>query len=176
MAGNKPKIDWHDIKDPDTINVLTRVEGWARDGLGNKDIATNLGYNINYFSTLVNKHSELSKVLKKGRQPLEVIVEGALYRRAIGGAVVKTRIKKYLEYKCECGGNRNCELCGGLGVIVSDTVAVVQETESTLPADVGAAAFWLKQKKADIWNKLPHTKDNTEALQSIEPPVIVFVK
>lgn len=177
MAGSKPKIYWNDLKDSDTISALTRVEGWARDGLDNKDIAVNLGYNQNYFSTLITSHSELSKALKKGRQPLEVIVESALYRRAIGGAVVRTKYKKYLEYKCKCEGrDKECEMCGGLGTYTSTTIALVQETESILPPDVGAAAFWLKQKKSEIWNKLPVAKDNSDILQGIEAPVIVFEK
>lgn len=42
----KPKFDF---KDP---HNLIRIEGWARDGLDDKQIAANIGYNETYFSEL----------------------------------------------------------------------------------------------------------------------------
>lgn len=156
MAGRKPK---HDFTDQDNLLI---VEGLARDGLDNKNIAAYFGYDENYFSTLTNSISELSKALKRGRKPLEIVVENSLYRRATGGIKVKTQVRRFLEKKCECeGGDTKCPLCKGTGKVLMTDIELVQETITELPPDTGAAALWLKQKKSDIWNKQPIKIDTT---------------
>jgi hypothetical protein len=157
MAGRKPKYDFND---PENLLI---VEGLARDGLDNKDIAKYFGYDETYFSTLVNSISELYKALKRGRKPLEIVVENSLYRRATGGIKVTTQVRRFLEKRCDCEGEeKECPDCKGTGKVLITDVELVQETVSELPPDVGAAAFWLKQKKSDIWNKQP-TKIETES-------------
>ena len=42
----KPKFDFKDEEN------LIRIESWARDGLNDKQIAENIGYNETYFSEL----------------------------------------------------------------------------------------------------------------------------
>jgi hypothetical protein len=146
----KKKVDFSN-----NDNLLI-AEGLARDGLDNKDIAKYFNYNETHFSELINSISELSEALKRGRKPLEIMVENALYRRAIGGQKLKTQVRRFLEQKCECEGhNKTCEFCKGTGKKIITNVEIVQETITELPADVGAAALWLKQKKAGIWNKQP---------------------
>ena len=151
MAGRKHKYDFKNDK-----HSLLVVEGLARDGYDNKHIAEYFGYSETYFSELVNSISELSEALKKGRQPLEVMVENSLFRRAFGGIKVKSTVKRYLQEDCHCGGeDKKCIDCKGTGKIIRSDIEIVQETETELPPDVGAQAFWLKQKKPDIWNKQP---------------------
>jgi len=148
MANTKPKYDF-----TDQDNLLI-VEGMARDGLDNKDIAKYFDYTEAYFSTLINSKSELSKALKRGRKPLEIVVENSLYRRATG-LKVKTQVRRFIEKQCDCGGkDSDCLYCDGTGKIVTNE-ETVQETITELPPDTGAAALWLKQKKPDIWNKQP---------------------
>jgi excinuclease UvrABC ATPase subunit len=150
----------HNFRDPETLLI---VEGLARDGLDNKDVAKYFNYSETYFSELVNSISELSEALKKGRKPLEILVENSLYRRAVGGTKVKTQVRRFLEERCQCEGNdKKCPECKGTGKILITDVELVQETVSELPPDVGAAAFWLKQKKSEVWNKQP-TKIETES-------------
>jgi len=147
----KPRYDFENDE-----SVLLIVEGLARDGYDNKHIAEYFKYNEAHFSTLINSISKLSKALKKGRQPLEVMVENSLFRRAYGGIKVKTQVRRFLEQRCECDGtNPKCEVCKGTGKALITDVEMVQETITELPPDTGAAALWLKQKKSDIWNKQP---------------------
>lgn len=170
--GRKPKVDFLDDD-----NLLI-AEGLARDGLDNKDIAKYFGYEETHFSTIVTSNTQLSKALKRGRKPLEIVVENSLYRRAVGLVKIKTQVRRFLERKCSvCGGGDNeCPTCKGTGKEIMTDVEVVQETISELPPDVGAAAFWLKQRKAEIWNKQPTKNDITVALQDFEPPQIIFEK
>ena len=145
----------------DTENLLI-VEGLARDGLDNKDIAKYFDYTDTYFSELVTSISELSEALKKGRRPLETMVENSLFRRAFGGIKVKTQVRRFLEGKCTCEGeDKKCPECKGTGKVFITDAELVQETITELPPDTGAAALWLKQKKPEIWNKQPIRIDAT---------------
>jgi excinuclease UvrABC ATPase subunit len=167
----KPKYNFRD-----TENLLI-VEGLARDGYDNKHIAEYFNYTETYFSELVNSITELSEALKKGRRPLEVMVENSLFRRAFGGIKLKTQVRRFLEQKCECEGyNKKCQQCKGTGKKIITDVELVQETVTELPPDTGAAALWLKQKKPDIWNKQPIKLDTTtngkDLIQNITVEVI----
>jgi hypothetical protein len=159
----KPK---YDFSKPDNLLL---VEGLARDGLDNKDIAKYLGYSETHFSELVNELSELSEALKKGRKPLEIIVENSLYRRATG-MKVKTQVRRFLEERCHCEGeDKRCPDCKGTGKRIITDVETVQETITEIPPDTGAAAFWLKQKKPDIWNRQPEKTESSVNLTGSIP-------
>lgn len=56
----KPKFDFDDEQN------LIRIEGWARDGVDDKQIAANIGYSEAHFSVLKGKLPKLSKALKNG--------------------------------------------------------------------------------------------------------------
>lgn len=151
----------HDFENDESTLLI--VEGLARDGLDNKDIAKYFNYDEAYFSVLVNKPlSKLSKALKKGRQPLETMIENSLFRRAYGGIKVTTQVRRFIEEPCEClGKDKTCKRCKGTGKILITDKELVQETITELPPDTGAAALWLKQKKPAIWNKQPIRIDQT---------------
>ena len=151
-GGRKPKYSFTEKKE-DADNLLI-AESLARDKWDNKQIAKYFGYSEAHFSHKVSDNPQLAQALKRGRKPLEISVENALYRRATG-LKVKTQVRKFIEKKCECAGtDEKCTLCGGTGKIITDEEAVT-ETITELPPDTGAAALWLKQKKSDIWNKQP---------------------
>ena len=77
----KSKYDTH-VKDK-----LILVEGWARDGLTEEQIAHNLGISYSTFKEYKNKHSALLAALKKGKEVVNYEVENALYKAAINGNV-----------------------------------------------------------------------------------------
>ncbi|MDD3229597.1 MAG: hypothetical protein PHE09_10315 [Oscillospiraceae bacterium] len=136
-----------DFKDPQ--NIL-RIEGWARDGLDDKQIAANIGYNETYFSELKGRISELSEALKKGRAPLDIVVESTLYRRAIGTKIkVQQAIKVKDVYYDEQG--RRCQ---------TERVEII-ELEQEVPSDPTSMIFWLKNRKPEQWNKQAEKLDVT---------------
>lgn len=53
----KPKFDFDDEQN------LIRIEGWARDGLDDKQIAANIGYSEAHFSVLKGKLPKLSTII-----------------------------------------------------------------------------------------------------------------
>jgi hypothetical protein len=75
------KYDTH-VKDK-----LILVEGWARDGLTEEQIARNLGISYSTFKDYKNKHSALLTALKKGKEVVDYEVENALYKAAVNGNV-----------------------------------------------------------------------------------------
>lgn len=50
---------------------LLRVEGWARDGLTDEDIAANMGISRSTLNDWKNKHSDISDALKKGEEVVD---------------------------------------------------------------------------------------------------------
>lgn len=76
------KSKWEQVKDK-----LILVEGWARDGLTDEQIAKNLGISKTTFYKFKEKHSELSELLKKGKEVVDYQVENALLQSALKGNV-----------------------------------------------------------------------------------------
>lgn len=68
-----------------TYEGLMIVQGWARDGLSNKQIAHNIGISEVTFYEWQKKHDKFSKAIKKGKEVIDREVENALYNRAIDG-------------------------------------------------------------------------------------------
>lgn len=132
-GGAEPKFDFNDKEN------LLRIEGWARDGLDDKNIAKNIGYNDTYFCELKKKHSELSKALKKGRAPLDIIVESTMYRKAVGMKIKRQQAIKLKRTIYEDGKR------------IDEEYVEKVELEEDLPPDTVAMIFWLKNRKPEHW-------------------------
>src|SRR5690554_2532366 len=67
-----------------TPEGLLKIEGWARDGLVDKQIAQNIGITEQTLNVWKKKYSSLSESLKKGKEVVDRQVENALLKRALG--------------------------------------------------------------------------------------------
>jgi len=76
------KSKWEQVKDK-----LILIEGWARDGLTNEQIAENLGINQDTFYNYKKKYPEFSETLKRGKEVIDYQVENALLKNALDGNV-----------------------------------------------------------------------------------------
>lgn len=161
----RSSVDWTDE------HILLEVEGLARDGYDDGQIAEIFGQAKETFSRNkvkreldkdgVEQESGLSKALREGRKPLTVMVENALFRRAIGVKTQTVRVK-----------SKKMVLPDGEE---TDTV-IVEESLDTIehPPDTGAAIFWLKTHRPDVYNvPVPKVEDskNSNAL-----PVITSIE
>ena len=72
-------VNNNEIKDK-----LVLVEGWSRDGLTQKQIADNLGINVDTLIEYKKKYPDFSEALKKGKEVVDIEVENALLKRALG--------------------------------------------------------------------------------------------
>lgn len=100
------------------------LEAWARNGLTDEQIAKNMGISCSTLYDWKNKYSDISESLKRGKEVVDVLVENALFKRALG-----------YEYK---------EVTKEYGV----TTKVV--TKHMAP-DTTAQIFWLKNRRPDLW-------------------------
>ena len=63
---------------------LLRLEGWARDGLTDEQIAHNIGIAPKTLYEWKKRYGEICKALKKGKEVVDIQVENALLKRALG--------------------------------------------------------------------------------------------
>lgn len=73
------------IKEVEEKAIL--IEGWARDGLSQQQIADNLGIGLSTLKKYRKKSVAIRAALKKGREVSDYHVENALYNAAINGNV-----------------------------------------------------------------------------------------
>jgi transposase-like protein len=64
---------------------LILLEGWARDGLTDEQIAHNIGINVATLYKWKNAHSEIGNALKKTKEVVDRQVENALFKKAMSG-------------------------------------------------------------------------------------------
>jgi len=106
----------------------------ARQGCTNAQIAEALGYSATYFYEVIRLHPELAEALKESKQEVDLRVEGALYRRALGYTYEETREVVELDVK------KN----------VPRVVRREKVTKTVLP-DTTAQIFYLKNRLPDRW-------------------------
>ena len=66
---------------------LILLEGWARDGLTDEQIAHNIGINVRTLWDWKTKYDPISQALKKGKEVVDYEVENALLNKAMMGDV-----------------------------------------------------------------------------------------
>lgn len=123
---------------------LLRVEGWARDGLTDEQIAHNIGITKSTLYEWKNRFKEFSESLKKGKDVVDREVENALFKRAIG-----------YEYDEVCEEYES-------GVLTKRKI-----TKKIVVPDTTAQIFWLKNRKPDIW------RDKRDAINEKESDISI---
>ena len=68
-----------------TADRLTLLQGWARDGLTDEQIAHNMGIAASTLYQWKKKYPEIMEALKKGKEVVDYEVENALLNKALGG-------------------------------------------------------------------------------------------
>lgn len=127
-----------------TPEGLIKLEGWARDGLTDEQIAQNIGINPATLYVWKNNYPEISESLKKGKEVIDYEVENALLKRALG--------YEYTEIKTKTEE----------GVVTEVTTT----TKQVVP-DVTAQIFWLKNRKPDLWRDKPEDDGKKEGTITI---------
>ena len=135
IAGRKGKYEeWL------TEDGLTTVEGWARDGLTDEQIAHNIGIAGRTYYEWQERFPQFAQALKKGKAPVDIEVENALLKRALG-QIVKVKKPIKLKHKGQIPGK---------GLIEEERIEYAEE-EVYIPPDTTAQIFWLKNRRPDKW-------------------------
>lgn len=125
---------------------LLKLEGWARDGLTDKQIAYNIGINVCTLYDWKNNYSDISNALKKGKEVVDRQVENALLKRALGYTYIEKRVKK------------------DFGEVVEETLI-----EKEVVPDTTAQIFWLKNRKPEQW------RDKVENVNINQPDIEINI-
>lgn len=107
-----------------TEDALAVLQGWARIGLTDEQIAENCGIAVRTLYEWKSKHPQIMQALKKGKAWADTEVENALFRRATG--------YDYEETTWEDGKK-------------------TKVVKKHVPGDVTAQIYWLKNRRPDLW-------------------------
>lgn len=142
-----------------TDDGLLQIKGWARDGLTNEQIAHNIGITGRSFAEWVSRFPSISSALKKGKAPVDIEVENALLKRALGYEVEET----ITEVEETPTGRADAE-----GRPLMRVKKHVRKVKRHIPPDVTAQIFWLKNRRPGKWrDKIETAPENgSEAIQA----------
>ena len=122
-----------------TEEGLLQLEAWARNGLTDEQIAATIGICRDTLIEWKKKYSDISDTLKRGKDIVDIQVENALLKRALGYTYIETTQERVDDYDPHTG------LKTGSHMEVTKTV-----TKEVQP-DTTAQIFWLKNRKPDTW-------------------------
>lgn len=121
---------------------LLKLQGWARDGLIDEQIAENMGIVPSTLYEWKKKYPNISEALKKGKEVVDRQVENALLKRALG--------YEYEEKKTEQWKDAEGNPCEKITV-----------TRKQIVPDTTAQIFWLKNRKSDVWRDKHEVNSNS---------------
>lgn len=75
------------LKDWLSQEGISLLEGWARSGLTDEQIAENIGINVRALYRWKRDNEQVCQALKKGKEVSDFQVENALYESALSGNV-----------------------------------------------------------------------------------------
>ena len=116
---------------------LILLEGWAKSGLTDEQIAKNIGINRTTLYDWKKKETNIADALKKGKEVVDFEVENALLKRALG-----------YEYEEETYEN---------GILT-------KKVKKHVAPDTTAQIFWLKNRKPNNWKDRIETDEDKEAV------------
>lgn len=114
-----------------TEEALIKLEGWARDGLTNEQIAEKMGCSPRTLYNWYSKHVPIMQALKRGKDVVDRQVEQALLKSALG--YDHEEVKTYIEETANGKKKR------------------IEKTTKHVPPNTTAQIFWLKNRKPDEW-------------------------
>ena len=120
---------------------LILLEGWARNGLTEEQIAKNMGISVKTLYNWKTDNLPILQALKKGKEVVDIEVENALLKRALG--------YEYDEVTYENG------------------VETKRVTKQVVP-DTTAQIFWLKNRRKQQWRDKVEVETNGEELNKVK--------
>ena len=122
-----------------TQGGITRLEAWARDGLTDEQLAAKIGITATTLYDWKNKYPVISEALKRGKEVVDVEVENALLKRAMGFEYTETRTE----------------------TADDGTVKTIVMQKTMLP-DTTAQIFWLKNRRPAVWRDKQQVEHSTD--------------
>ena len=137
-AGAKGKyIEWV------TPEGLLKIGGWAKDGLIDSEIASNIGISPKTLIEWKKRFPELCNALKETKEIADRTVENAHYKSATGYTVKIKKVFKVRHVKYKDGKR-----------VSEDEELIEKEEEMHVPANVQAQISWLCNRKPGDWKNI----------------------
>lgn len=111
-----------------TKEGLLRLQGWARDGLTDEQIATNMGINVATLYRWENEFCDIRNALKDGKEVVDRQVENALLKSALGYMYDEVTEERR-----------------------DDELVVTKVVHKEVQPNTTAQIFWLKNRKRAEW-------------------------
>lgn len=105
----------------------------AMEGLSDTQIAERMGIARSTYYKWKGEYEEFSDAIKMGKEPADAKVKQSLFKRAIGYTFKEKKIIVEMDAK----GNQK--------------PSKIETYERVMPPDVGAIAFWLKNRDPKAW-------------------------
>lgn len=123
-----------------TPDGLTLLEGWARDGLTEVQIARKMRIGERTLTDWKTRFPAILAALKKGKEVVDIEVENALLKRALGYEYTETMVEE------------------------SEDGFKTRRTKKFIPPDVTAQIFWLKNRRPEVWREKQVVEVSEESL------------
>lgn len=117
---------------------LLLLEAWARDGLTDEEISAKCGCSRSTLSEWKKRFPDIADALKKGKEVVDIQVENALLKRALGYSYEETMTEQ------------------------SEDGVKKRVTKKFIPPDVTAQIYWLKNRRPDLWRDRPAGEVKTD--------------
>lgn len=137
----KPRKDSYEVRVKPKLALVT---GWCRRGLTNEQIAENLGISEQSFSNYMKRYEEFADAVDKGREEIEIHIENALVKRALGYSYKEVTRERKVVVNPETGEQE-------YKLVVTKSV-----TKHVVP-DVGAQQYYLEHRAPKRWERVPST-------------------
>lgn len=124
---------------------LILLEGWARDGLTYEQIAHNMGIGLTTLKEWRQKQPTIQSALKKGKEVVDIEVENALLKRALGYTITLKEQK-----------------------LDKEGCVHTLEKDVHVPGDTTAQIFWLKNRRKQQWRDKVEVETNGEELNKVK--------
>lgn len=145
MARGRPSKSKEWLKPENII----RVEGWAKDGLTDEEIAVKMEIATSTLYEWKKNYPQFAEALKEGKDYVDRKVENSLLKRALGYEYEETLTEIY---EGEDGSKRKH----------------IKKFKKYAHPDVTAQIFWLKNRKQNEWRDKREAVNDTEALDKLD--------
>ena len=125
-----------------TDDGLLKLEGWAREGLTDEMIAERMGIAAGTLYRWFNTFNEIREAIKRGKAPVDIEVENALLKRALGYEYEE--VEHWIE---DADGVQNRRQ---------------KKVKKQVPPDPASAIFWLKNRRPDLWRDRPQDPEERD--------------
>jgi hypothetical protein len=122
-----------------TEEGLLQLESWARDGLTDEQIASNMGITRKTLAEWKTKYSDICDTLKRGKAVVDIQVENALLKRALGYSYDEVTRERVLDYD------------PSTGQVVGSHMEITKTVKKEVQGDTTAQIFWLKNRRPEQW-------------------------